>query len=238
MWGFAFVVDFGGGRIASGVGGWRVRSPGHFAERHRMVLIIVLGESLISAGAGAGDSVSRGMVLVAAALGFAAVVCLWLLYFEHLAGAAEAALEEASDSRRAEIARDAYTLVHFLLIASVLYLALGVREVLSAVTEGRISNGGAPLSWPAATALYAGAAGYLVGRAAFARLTVRSVTPAQLVVAGVLLLLIPVSRHLSALAALAVVGAALIALTVFEGRGGTGEADGEPGHAGPAGMPS
>ena len=226
LWAVAFVIDFGGGRIASSVGGWKVRSPGHFAERHRMVLIIVLGESLISAGAGAGDSVSRKIVLIAAALGFAAVVCLWLLYFQNVAGAAEDALERAPDPRRAQIARDAYTMVHFLLIAGVLYLALGAREVLSAVTESGTSNGETPLSWPASTALFAGAAGYLAGRAAFARLTVRTVPPAQLAAAAALLLLILVAPHLPALAALAVVTGALIALTAFEGRTAPHEPDG------------
>ena len=226
LWAVAFAIDFGGGWIASRVGGWRVRSPGHFAERHRMVLIIVLGESLISAGTGAGDSVSRTMVLLAAALGFAAVVCLWRLYFEHLAAAAEDALEQASPARRARIARDAYTMVHFLLIAGVLYLALGVREVLSAVTDSSASNLGAPLNWPALTALFAGTAGYLAGRAAFIRLTIRQVPPAQLVAAAALLILLPVARYLPALAALAVVSVTLIALTAFEGRTAAHEPDG------------
>ena len=225
LWAVAFIIDFGGGWIASRVGGWQVRSPGHFAERHRMVLIIVLGESLISVGTGAGDSVSRTTVLVAAALGFAAVVCLWRLYFEHLAAAAEDALEHASPARRARIARDAYTMVHFLLIAGVLYLALGAREVLAAVTDSSASNLGAPLNWPALTALYAGTAGYLVGHAAFTRLTVRQTPLAQLVAAAALLILLPVTRHLSALAALAVVSVTLIALTTFEERTGAHEPD-------------
>jgi low temperature requirement protein LtrA len=227
LWAAAFAIDFGGGWIASRVGGWKVRSPGHFAERHRMVLIIVLGESLISAGTGAGDSVSGTLVLVAAALGFAAVTCLWLLYFEHLAGAAEDALEQASQARRARIARDAYTMVHFLLIAGVLYMALGAREVLSAVTDSTTSSLGAPLNWPALTGLYAGTAGYLVGRAAFARLTIRTTPPGQLAAAAALLLLIPVARHLPALAALAVVSVTLIALTAFEGRTATHAPDGK-----------
>ena len=227
LWAVAFAIDFGGGWIASRVGGWKVRSPGHFAERHRMVLIIVLGESLISAGIGAGDSVSRTMVLAAAALGFVAVVCMWRLYFEHLAAAAEAALEHASPARRARIARDAYTMVHFLLIAGVLYLALGVREVLAAVTHSSASSLGAPLNWPALTALYAGTALYLVGHAAFTRLTVGRVPPAQLVPAAALLLLLPVARHLSALTALAVVSATLIALTAFEGRTAAHKPDGD-----------
>ncbi|WP_406456717.1 low temperature requirement protein A [Streptomyces sp. NBC_01622] len=218
LWSVAFAIDFGGGWIASRVGGWQVRSPGHFTERHRMVLIIVLGESLISAGAGAGDSVSRTMVLLAAALGFAAVVCLWRLYFEHLAAAAEDTLEHAPPARRARIARDAYTMVHFLLIAGVLYLALGAREVLTAITDSSASNLGAPLTWPASTALCAGTAVYLAGRAAFTRLTVRQVPPAQLAAAAALLILLPVARYLPALAALAVVSVTLIALTAFEGR--------------------
>ncbi|TDT97602.1 low temperature requirement protein LtrA [Streptomyces sp. 846.5] len=218
LWAVAFAIDFGGGWLASRVGGWKVRSPGHFAERHRMVLIIVLGESLVSVGTGAGDSVSRTMVLVAAALVFAAVLCLWRLYFEHLAAAAEDALEHASRALRARMARDAYTMVHFLLIAGVLYLALGAREVLTAVTDSSTSNLGAPLNWPVLTALYEGTAGYLVGHAAFARLTVRRVPPAQLVAAAALLIVLPVARHLSALTALAVVTVTLIALTVFEQR--------------------
>ncbi|MEY9835777.1 low temperature requirement protein A [Streptacidiphilus sp. EB103A] len=227
LWALAFTIDFGGGWIASRVGGWKVRSPGHFAERHRMVLIIVLGESLISAGTGAGDSVSRTMVLVAAALGFAAVVCLWRLYFEHLAAAAEDALEHASPVRRARIARDAYTMVHFLLIAGVLYLALGIREVLAAVTDSSASSLGAPLNWPALTALYAGTAAYLLGHAAFTRLTVGRVPPAQPAAAAALLILLPATRHLSALTALAVVSATLIALTAFKGRAAAREPDGD-----------
>ncbi|WP_052441648.1 low temperature requirement protein A [Streptacidiphilus anmyonensis] len=229
LWALAFTIDFGGGWIASRVGGWNVRSPGHFAERHRMVLIIVLGESLISAGTGAGDSVSRTTVLVAAALGFVAVVCLWRLYFEHLAAAAEDALEHASPARRARMARDAYTMVHFLLIVGVLYLALGAREVLTAVT-GSVSNLGIPLDWPALTGLYAGTAVYLAGLAAFTRLTVQYVPRAQLAVGAGLLILLPVARHLSALSALTVVSVALIAVTAFERRVVAPKSDGDGGN--------
>ena len=94
------------------------------------------------------------------------------------------------------------------------------------MTDGSASNLGAPLNWPASTALYAGTAVYLAGRAAFTRLTVRQVPPAQLVAAAALLILLPVSRHLSALAALAVVSVTLIALTAFEGRTAAHEPDG------------
>ncbi|GGT61023.1 low temperature requirement protein A [Actinomadura citrea] len=228
LWAAAFAVDFGGGRIASGLGGWSVRSAGHFAERHRMVLIIALGESLISAGAGAGDSVADAMVLLAALVGFAAVVCLWLLYFRGLADAAEDALERASGLRRAQIARDAYTMVHFPLIAGALYIALGAHEVLAELS-GDTAGHGRPLEWPVLTALYAGAAVFLLGRAAFARLTVRAVPGVPLVVAVAFFPLIPVARLLPAIAALGLVSALLLALVAFEWRTSARYGGAEPG---------
>ena len=56
LWTVAFLVDYGGGRIATAASFGEVRSGAHFAERHGLVLIIVLGESLLSAGAGAGQA--------------------------------------------------------------------------------------------------------------------------------------------------------------------------------------
>ncbi|MGI5206089.1 low temperature requirement protein A [Spirillospora sp. CA-108201] len=217
LWAAAFAVDFGGGRVASGLGGWTVRSAGHFAERHRMVLIIALGESLISAGAGAGDSVAGPLVLLAALVAFVTVVCLWLLYFRGLADAAEDVLERASGLRRAQIARDAYTMVHFPLIAGALYIALGAHEVLAELS-GPSPDHDRALDWPVLTALYAGAAVFLLGRSAFAGLAVRSVPAAPPVVAAALLLLIPAARLLPAIAALGLVSALLLALVAFEWR--------------------
>jgi low temperature requirement protein LtrA len=60
LWTVAFIVDYGGGRIASRFSRWEIRSPPHFTERHGLVLIIALGESLISVGVGAGSAVLNG----------------------------------------------------------------------------------------------------------------------------------------------------------------------------------
>ncbi|MGI5328379.1 low temperature requirement protein A [Actinomadura nitritigenes] len=79
---------------------------------------------------------------------------------------------------------------------------------------------GRPLEWAALTALYAGAAIFLLGRAAFARLTTRSGQPAQLIVAAVLLALIPLARLLPVMAGLGLVTALLAALVAFERRTG------------------
>ncbi|MFA1542600.1 low temperature requirement protein A [Actinomadura sp. DLS-62] len=72
--------------------------------------------------------------------------CLWLLYFSRMADAAEQALERAHGTRRAQIARDAYTLIHFPLIAKAVYIALGVHEVL-AQSSGDTADRGEPLEW-------------------------------------------------------------------------------------------
>lgn len=88
LWAAALVINFGGGFLASGFSGWQLRSPSHFTERHGLVLIIALGESLFSVGAGAGPAVTRAPVLAGALLGFVTAVCLWWCYFKSAAPAA------------------------------------------------------------------------------------------------------------------------------------------------------
>jgi low temperature requirement protein LtrA len=217
LWAGAFVIDFGSGRIISTlISGYQLRSPAHFAERHGLVLIIALGESLISVGVGAGPSITRGIVLVAAGIGFAIAVCLYWLYFANVREVASRALGEASEVRRAQIGRDAYTFAHFPMIAGILYMAVGIEEVVVHVARGGSTVSGAPLDWPALIALFGGAALYLVGRMAFLLIAARSFPPAQLVVAVTSLLVIPAARNLPALAALGLVGALLICLVGYE----------------------
>jgi len=217
LWAGAFVIDFGSGRIISTfIKGYQLRSPPHFAERHGLVLIIALGESLISVGVGAGSSITKGIVLVAAGIGFAIAVCLYWLYFANVQEFASRALEKASEVRRAQIGRDAYTFAHFPMIAGILYMAVGIEEVVAHVARGGSTISGAPLNWAALIALFGGAALYLVGRMAFFLIAAKSSAPAQLVVAVTLLLVIPAARHLPALAALGLVCALLICLVGYE----------------------
>jgi low temperature requirement protein LtrA len=195
-WAAAFAVDFSGGR-----GSFRLRSPGHFAERHTLVMIIALGETLIAVGEGAGITISHWLVIGAAVLGLALVVSLWWLYAGSTA-AAQRGLEQTDPSRRARMARDAYTLAHLPLIAGALYLAAGVEEVMSHLSAGHSTHAAAALGWLAAIALYGGVAMYLVGRVAFVRLTGGPVSVPLLVAAGVMVLLLPAAASLPAVAAL------------------------------------
>jgi low temperature requirement protein LtrA len=217
LWVVGFLIGAVGGRIATVFSPWRLRSPSHFAERHGLVLIIALGESLISAGTGAGRAVTRGPVLVAALLGLSVALCLWLLYFENAAPAGGSVLGRAPGPRRGRVAGDAYSLAHFGLVAGILFADLGIEQVLAHVAHAPAgAPGGASLGWAATTALFGGVAAYLVGRAAFLRLTVGSVPGAQVVATVVALALLPAGRVLPALAALGLLAAFLVVLCGYE----------------------
>ena len=80
MWVVALAIDYLG-PVVIGVGrGWRV-APEHFAERHGLIVLIALGESIIALGVGAGFELDTG-VIVGAVLGIVVVSALWWLYFD------------------------------------------------------------------------------------------------------------------------------------------------------------
>ncbi|MEO3770607.1 low temperature requirement protein A [Micromonospora sp. B9E7] len=216
LWTVAFLLNIGGARIASTFRPWQLRSVDHFSERFGLVLIIALGESLISAGAAPRAMAPVGSALLAALLGLTSTVCLWWLYFDRLAPAAREAVSNVPGERRGSVAGDAYGLGHSALIIGAIYVALGIEEVIVQLTEGSAHPG--RLGWEAATALYGGSALYLLSRLVFRRLTVGAVYPAQVVAALLALALLPIGRSLPPLAALTVVTAFLIAVTWFERR--------------------
>ena len=67
LWIAALAVDYGGALIGRGAG-WRV-SPAHFAERYGLIVIIALGESIVSIGIGATGVTLTAGVVTAAVLG-------------------------------------------------------------------------------------------------------------------------------------------------------------------------
>ncbi|MET8043290.1 low temperature requirement protein A [Micromonospora sp. NPDC005215] len=212
LWAAALLIDMSGGVFALLVSGWPVRSPGHFVERHGLVVIIALGESLISVGAGVGTQMIHPPTLVAALLTLAVTVCLYWLYSASAANAGKALTME-SGLRRGLVAGNAYSVAHLPLLAGTVYVALGVEEVLAALAH---EESHAALNWIPAIALFGGTALYLAGRATFLSLIVRCVRPEQYVAPGLALLLLPVGRYLPGLAALALLTAFLVALLSYE----------------------
>src|SRR3954447_914750 len=59
LWGLALVLDVGGPLVID-PSGWRMQ-PEHFAERHGLIVIIALGESIVAIGVGAESGVTFGV---------------------------------------------------------------------------------------------------------------------------------------------------------------------------------
>ncbi|WP_435126732.1 low temperature requirement protein A, partial [Micromonospora tulbaghiae] len=110
----AAVVDFRA-RRAIAPGGWQIVSVGHWTERHRLIVLIALGETIISIGAGRGLTGGRPItwaVIITAALGVLIVGVLWWSYIDTAGPAAQQATERQPAATRSRFARDAYSLWH------------------------------------------------------------------------------------------------------------------------------
>ncbi|MGW2627238.1 low temperature requirement protein A [Micromonospora taraxaci] len=212
LWAVALTIDMGGGVVASVRSGWPVRSPDHFAERHSLVVIIALGESLISVSAGVGGEMIRGPILLAALLTLAVIVCLYWLYSSSAATARQALMTETG-LRRAHVGANAYSVAHFPVVAGTIYVALGVEQVLATLAHEETHESS---KWMPAVALFGGAVLFLAGRATFLGLSVRCVRPGLFVASVAALLLLPASRYLPGLAALGLLTAFLAVLLSYE----------------------
>ena len=206
FWLAAMVIDFGGPALF-GVAGWKV-APSHFAERHGLIVIVALGESIVALGLGAQDIALTAGPILAAALGVAAVACLWWAYFDVVALVAERKLHELRGVERNRLARDSYSFLHLPMILGIVLLALGVKKTLAHVDD--------PLKVEMAFALMGGAAIYLLAHVAFRLRTTRTWSVRRVVAAVVLLVLVPVAPEVDALVALAVTAAILVALIAYE----------------------
>ncbi|HET9288660.1 MAG TPA: low temperature requirement protein A [Gaiella sp.] len=206
IWALALVLDVGAPLLFWSEG-WQL-VPAHFAERHGLIVIIALGESIVAIGVGSNAVVDAGVV-AAAALGSAIAAALWWLYFDVIAWLAERRLSEATPGREQnELARDAYSLLHFPMVAGIVLAALGLKKTLEHVDD--------PLATVPAAALVGGLALYLLGHVGFRRRLVGSLSMQRLTGAVVLLALFPLARELPAVWTLALALLVLVAVVVYE----------------------
>ena len=206
IWSLALLLDVAEPYFF-GSEGWKLQ-PTHFAERHGLIVIIALGESIVAIGAGASVAIDTGVV-VAAVLGIVVASALWWLYFDVVALVAERRLAEAEVGKvQNEMARDSYSLIHFGMVAGIILAALGLKKTIGDV--------GAPLELEVATATLGGLAAYLLAHVAFRWRNVHSLNRRRLACALVMLALIPLATEVSGLTTLAIVCALLIILIVYE----------------------
>jgi low temperature requirement protein LtrA len=206
LWVAALVVDYGG-PFVRGVAGYRVH-PAHFSERFSLIVIIALGESIVSIGVGAGDERLDAAIGVAAVLGVLTSGALWWAYFDVVAALAHHRLAELEGVVRNTLARDAFAYLHLPMIAGIELFALGVEQVVAHV------DGSLPTE--AAAALCGGVALYLLAHVAFKLRVTGSLGTQRLLAALLLIVCVPPAAGLTALAALALVTAVSVALIAYE----------------------
>jgi low temperature requirement protein LtrA len=183
-------------------------SPAHFVERHGLVIIIALGESVVAIGIGAASAPLTGALLVEALLTLALIAALWWCYFDRDDQQAERGLASVDGPARSRMALYAFGHAHLLLIAGVVLLSAGIKQHLEELHQ--------PITLAAATVLGLGVALYLFGDVLFRRLVKISPSRLRLGAALLALALIPLGRWVSGLAEIAALLGLLIAMLALE----------------------
>ncbi len=206
LWALALALDMGG-PLFFGQDGWKLM-PAHFAERHGLIVIIALGESIVAIGVGAEQAVDAGIV-VAAVLGTAVAAALWWLYFDVVALVAARRLSNAAPGREQNgVARDSFSLLHLPMIAGIVLVALGMKKTLAHVDD--------PLELVPAVALFGGTAVYLLAHVAFRWRNIHTLNRQRLACSVLLAALVPLGVELPSLATLTILAVVLSGLVLYE----------------------
>ena len=217
LWIVALVILYAGALIGRGAG-WRVE-PAHFAERHGLIVIIALGESIVSIGVGSRGESLTPAVVTAAVLGMVVLCALWWTYFDVISVLSQRQLSEATGAARARLARDYYTYLHLPMITGIVLFALGLRITIDQV--------GKPLATIPAVALCGGLSLYFLTHVALRLRLVHFVRrstsdrpgwigPGRLATGIGMLALIPAALAVPALVALGLVAALCWALIAWD----------------------
>jgi low temperature requirement protein LtrA len=207
VWMVALAVDYlGPAVIGAGSAGWRV-APEHFAERHGLIVLIALGESIIAIGVGAGFDLEPG-VIVGSVLGIVVVSALWWLYFDVAAIFVRRRLIDATGLDLHRLALHSYSYLHLPMVAGIVLFALGLKTTLGDVGEA--------LDAVPAVGLCGGAALYLLAHVAFLLRATGRIFRRRTIGAVVLIALVPAALAIPALAALVLVAAVCSLVVAWE----------------------
>jgi low temperature requirement protein LtrA len=195
------------GPLLGGISGWRVQ-PAHFVERHGLIVIIAIGESLIAIGLGARSTEIGTGVIVAAVLGLVVTTSFWLAYFDFFPIRGQQMLADRSGAQRTALARDAYTYLHLPMVAGIVLFAFAMKTTLAHV--------GDELDTIPALGLCGGPALYLLAYVALRLRVSRTLGRGRLIAAVACALLFPIVVVVPALLALALVAAVWVAFDAYE----------------------
>lgn len=195
--------------LGGGRGEWTIFA-GHFSERHGLFVIIALGESLIAAGLTASDQpMSPGLLAVTITV-VVASGALWWTYFSWAKEAMESRMAAQAPIERGPFARNVYSFAHFPIIAGIIGFAVSIKEGLAHTLDPLPRGGVAALV--IGVVLFVGGTHLALWLAAAPRHWIRPL------LLGILILGSPMLGSVPAWAALVVVTALLLVLTLTEHR--------------------
>jgi low temperature requirement protein LtrA len=173
-----------------------VIAPGHFVERHGLVVIVAIGESVVAGGIGAAGLAVDAELMLAVVLGLLLSAGLWWAYF----GAdddeqAERALAEAPARRQPWIALEGFGVAHYFLLLGIVLTAAGIKEAIGHAYD--------PLETADALVLGGGVALFLAADVGFRRVLGLGRSLHRAVAALLALATIPLGSELAAVAQLA-----------------------------------
>ena len=184
----------------------------HFVERHGLLLIVALGESVVAIGIGIETLALDAGTFAAALVGLGISAAMWWAYFIHDAEVAEHVMRNADADRRFRLAINAYFYAFTLMLLGVVAIAAGVKKSIGHVGE--------QLEPGTAIALAAGIALYLGGGAAFRLLMGLRPVAARIIAAALGLATVAVGTWVSAGAQLVTISAVLVGMLLVEAMAG------------------
>jgi low temperature requirement protein LtrA len=187
-------------------------APSHFVERHGLVIIVAVGESVVAIGIGAaGLDVDAELVLVAI-LGLLLAAGLWWAYFgTDDDEQAERALTDAAAPERPWMALHGFGMAHFFLLLGIVLVAVGLKKATGHAYD--------ELSYAQALALGGGVAVFLAADVAFRRVLRLGRSPHRAAAAIAALATIPLGAEVAAVAQIGVLAAVLGAALAGERTG-------------------
>ena len=212
LWALAFALEWVTPRLIAdeeGLAGFRV-SPDHFVERHGLVVIIAIGESVVAVGIGAAGLPVDADLIGSALLGLGLSACLWWSYFGTGEGRAEAAIRAAAPARQPRLAIDGYGVWHMLILLGVIAMASAFKTA-----SGHPFH---PLATAEAVMLGGGAAAFLVGEAMFRRTLGIGPAGGRLTAAIVAAATVPLGSGIAPTAQVAALVLIFVAMLVGEAR--------------------
>ena len=210
FWLTAVVIDLASA-LAAGRGEFHV-APGHFAERHALIVLIALGESIVAIGATVAGAPLTASVGGVVAVAFVILGAQWWGYFDWVQAAAERRIAAEPDlQRRGRLARDLFTFGHFPIVLGSVLVAFGIENAVAHPTDRLPTY--ALWAVGAGLALFAG--GFVAGNARAAG----TVLPERVVGLAVAVVVTAVlGPRVGAITLLGILAATFVLLAVLETR--------------------